>query len=144
MPTRNYRFEPWARVFFGALIGLFWSFCAWGLADSDVRNDLGSLLCVVFLFVLSLPLVDCILWRLRLDDRGVTQTVYGWNVHWPWEAFESGVVEKYDKRSYIRADWPRWRIGRKLCLSLDPKDRDEVEALFDRLIINRGSDTNLG
>jgi hypothetical protein len=132
MPTRNYRFEPGARIFFGALIALFWSFCAWGLADADVRNDLGSLLCVFFLFALPLPLVDCLLWRLRLDEHGVTQTVYGWGVTWPWEDFDYGAIEMEGDRCFVRTDWPWWRIGRKLHLSLDLEEREEVLAVIGR------------
>ncbi len=130
MQARNYRFEPGARIFFGALIALFWSFCALGLADADVRNDLGSLLCVVLLFALPLPLVDCILWRLRLDEHGVTQTVYGWDVTWPWEDFDNGAIEMDGGRCFVRTDWPWWRIGRKLHLSLDLEDREEVLTLI--------------
>ncbi len=138
MSAKEYRFEPWARVFFGTLIALFWGACILGLASEDVRNNSASLLSVGFLFLLTLPLVDCMLWRLRVDKRGVTQTVYGWNVFWPWEVFGSGAVEKDDKGSYNRADWPWWRIGRKLHISLEPEDREEVESLFDGFLTDYG------
>ena len=120
------------RVFFGILVALVWGTCAWSIANVEVRNYLGSLLCIVFLFTLSCPLVDCILWKLRLDERGVTHTAYGWEITWPWGDFESGTIEMVGDRSFVRTDWPWWRIGRKLHLAIDPEDRLEVLGVISR------------
>jgi hypothetical protein len=134
MTAREFRLEPGARIFLGTFLAVFWGFCAWGLTDADVRNDPISLLSWCFLFAIPVPLIDCVLWRLRLDEDGVTQTVYGWRVFWPWEVFRTGAVKKSDRRRYFRTDWPWWRLGRKIHLSLEPEDRKEVETLFDRQI----------
>ena len=132
MQTEDYKLELGARIFFGALVALFWGFCFWGLADADVRNDVGSLLSVVFIFALSLFLVDCILWRLRLDKHGVTQTVYGLDVSWHWREFDSGVIEMDGDGCFVRTDWPWWKLGRKLRLALDYKDREKVLAFISQ------------
>ena len=110
----------------GLLLALFWSPCISLLRLEDPLADVGFLLSAVILFVFSVPLIDCILWRLRLDEHGVTQTVFGWQINWAWKDFNSGAIEMDGKRCFVRTDWPWWRPGRKLRLSLDPEDRHEV------------------
>ena len=132
MEARDYGFDLWARIFCGATIALIWGACIFGLSLDDVRDSILDMLSVAFLFLITLPLVDCMLWRMRVDEHGVSQTVYGWRVLWPWEAFDSGAIEMDSCRSFIRTDWPWWRVGRKLTLTLNFKERDEVLAEISR------------
>ncbi len=134
MPTKIYKFDPWARIFFGVLLSFFWGFAILALVFNKAPIDIKFAIVLIGFSALPLPLLDCVLWQLRLDERGVTQTVYGWNAFWPWEDFSTGVIKKVEKARYLRSDWPWWKPGRKLFLSLERDDRNEVEALFDRLI----------
>lgn len=122
----TYRFELGTRILFGGLSLIFLVPAFMMGALSKDRLSIINWVAVIDLLLFSLPLLNLILWRVRIDRQGVHQTFLGREITWPWEVFEDGLVEVTGGSEFTRKDWPRWRPGRKLHLSLGYAEKQEA------------------
>jgi hypothetical protein len=80
--------------------------------------------------LIALWMVQYLLVRVRVDERGISRRILGWWELWPWEAFHAGEIQAGIRRwSYESPTRPWWR--RRLELGyLAEADREAIDALI--------------